>query len=345
MLKYLRERQHFLTSGWAVVHDAFTLDEAAQLRAGCLAAVSARPAAFTPLPTIASLAKEYWHDEVAVVDAMLARRRRVLTRAVALRRKRRGLPPKFAPATGDEILAMTQILMKQLPVSPVVLDAIDLTRKNLWMTSEVIKQLLCGSGKVGSAAGRLASEVGGVEHPVLVADSPVLQEVFGAPYGYSMAGGCLPIDVTKGAGSGVSIWAFTHTSSVSSSSVHLLRPVNRVELQWQLHGLLQSRMLKIPAREWETVTTHMTSRFNLGKCGTVSETVSVKPGSMLVVDPLVFVGLGPNNGWGETVALELQAVSRDAQMSLLPLSWVQLVAAQTVVPEFSCETLFPKLGW
>jgi hypothetical protein len=342
LLKYLAERQHFLTNGWAVVRDAFPQATAMRLRELGAAAVRARPDAFPQYPTIASSCREYWLDEAATVEAMVSRRRRILTRLAALKRKRRGLPPKVAPATGSEIMAMTQLLMKRSLVSPAVRDAVDRTRKNIWMTCPAIEKELCG-GPLGALAGRVAEEIGGVERPVLAADSPLLQEPFGAPMAFAMAAPLFPVDPRVSAA--VSVWAFTHTSSASKSSVHLLRPVERCALQRQLHRLYENGTPLTFPREMETVTNTMTRLFDLPSCGTVSETVSVQEGSVLIVDPYVFVGMGPNYDTCETLALQLLIADRNAELCLTSPSWVQLLSAETVVPDLHAETFFPRLGW
>ena len=341
LLKYLRERQHFLDDGWAIVRDVLPKDYALQLRKIGSCAVRARPKAFIAFPTLSDSAKEFYEPEAEMLNKLLSKRRRLLKRYELLKktqRERRGLQAPSPPATGEEIMAMVALLASQTERAPAVHEAIDATRKNIWMTSRDVEREV-REGLLGEIAGNLAMEVGGVESPSLVADSPVLQEGLGAPFGFNISAPYFPVDTLRS--SCVSLWVFTHRSSTEKSAVHVLRRTGGL-VKRQLSVKLEKGGLAL-TRELETQVDSVTKQFDLGRGNLVPDVVEVSEGSILIVDPHEFVGLGPNYDTSETFALQLMVADARSSVFLQSPSWVQRWAREAVVPELSSDAFFPTL--
>jgi hypothetical protein len=276
-------------------------------------------------------------------------------------------PPKLVKdATGDDVLDMARRIAQQLVKTPAVhssvyndpvrLKAINTHKCNVWMTSDAVKAHAFGS--VGKAIGEVASQVAGVPRPVLFGDRPMLRDTFykptllhcGAPFMgveqfYRRDDSCNVNDEGNALLACVA-WLFMDDSERLRSPFWYVDNSHTLvaeELRKGVRSGVDVRRLTNLFPPVDSDISLWLQHFpTLQSSGTAKE-LMIRAGSLVLADPHLLMGLGPNFGRNQHVSLQCLVVSSESKPSIHPASWVREWKSTSKGVDFKNEVIFPRL--
>lgn len=231
---------------------------------------------------------------------------------------------------------------------PQLLSAISDHRVNLWMTSKVIEQAV--RGEFGKCIGRIAEDVGGVERPVLFNDAPIYRDALGRPFCYHCNAPW--IGIKHGATpDNASVCVYLCTDDVNECSLFahvLMNSHMAVRSQLKMpHGCSEAHVdpnkLLLSFIPMESHMPFMTKHFSFGDEVVGRPLTMLRKGDVVVVNPFMMIGFGPNLLMDERVVWKLNVVSAESQPCLRLPSWVQSWRTSPQQVNFKAATVFPRL--
>lgn len=235
---------------------------------------------------------------------------------------------------------------------PQLLRAIREHRVNTWMTSPALEHVV--RHDFGKRLGQLATEVGGVEEPVLFSDRPLVRPSYGRPFAFHCDAPSIGVDPATAAtppNASVSVLLFTHDVSPAAMQVFAIRESHRL-VRDHLWGLkspppcdpkslrvrfapMESHMpdffAKAPGLPWDD-TVHVSAPV----CG-------IEAGDVLVADTNLLVALGPNLVHEANVVWRWSIVGAASLPSFATDSWINTWRSSPKQIRFDAPSVFPPL--
>lgn len=369
-------RQDFLQKGYAILPHALHEGLASRIRAAVLASTLERSQHFANWPSIYSLPLAPAVHSDSQMNSVLSQleKRRVLLRCYRQMRRRRRQQAKVVrrflngrattDLTEEELWELGELVSQAalnfkgkfctstIANDPQMLRAINAHGANAWMTNSELREIV-ESDDAGfkQPLAQIAEIVGGVERPVVFGDSPVLRLSYGNAIAYQCTAPL--IGVRTNPSSGLSVAAtlilFTHTPSSMVLSPHILenshRPVQEQYIRSVEPNLLVSR--------YRPMESHMPSQlkhFHLDESvravpllSSTSASPSIGPGTVMIVNPHLMVGFGPNFSQHDEVVYRLHVIRQDAKPYMRAPSWIRGWRMTPHEINFNSPVVFPTL--
>lgn len=371
-------RQSFLEKGYAVIPGVLEPNAVQELRSAVLEAAAARRRQLCEVPPITTIFQQqskFSDPSLTAMATTLERRRWVhlFVRSVQQRRRERARVVrtflkgrKKEDLSGEDLWKLSALLQEAVDAAsqqkisrstihsdPQLLRAISAHRVNLWMTNQRLEALIRRPSFTEPLAA-LAEEVGGVEKPVVFSDAPIYREPFGGGSAYQCSATTIG---TRTAGAklarAVSMVLFTYTPSSICFDPHVLSQSHRsmrdqIARGWthrSRHKLLEKLHSSFLLSQF-----HMPYQVQHCCCGpTQGERLlskvpePISPGDILVADPHLFLGFGPNFTPTSEAVYQLNVVSSDCKPSMKSPSWIREWRSLAHDVSFQSPAVFPPL--
>lgn len=278
-------------------------------------------------------------------------------------RARAGLPSSASSSasssslTGEDILRMSQQIAEKVRVGnlakhcdrtvdndPQLLKAIMEHRCNVWMTNREVASFVREEA-TRCKLGDIAATVGGVDRPVLFADSPIARPPLGRPVYFHCSAPTI----------GTASLAVPHTARYKAVTLLLFpQEVSAVSLQLSVvhgsHHKVRTQLgsirpsdLALTFLPMESHMPEMTKLFDgLGDCR-VEAITNIEAGSVMVVDPCLLLSFGPNFSLVNGLVYRMHVVDVSERPSLRPHSWIQSWRSSASHIDFDSPIVFPPL--
>ncbi|CUG38282.1 Hypothetical protein, putative [Bodo saltans] len=348
-------------------------------RQSLLSAVRARKDQFLNLPSIESVVK----GVVRVQDPLYEKLTRRQHEYVANRRKHAALKKRHlalkrqakkkadgsdTSMSSDEIWRLTRAIYEELQSNrnaklcrstvdndPQLLRAIQNHRVNTWMTERSLEDYI--RGDTGKALGRIANEVGGISLPVLFADQPIARPAFGRPHYFHCAAPVIGVNNILDTPAATLLMLLQTPSEaampmyVVENSHVLVR--NRLS---QLQGTARRDLLESMSTRFLPMESHMrhvvekifpaTAGGDQQGGTSVAKSVvlqGLNVGDVLIVDPCLLWGLGPNFTGEEALMWRGHVVGETSVASVEGPSWIRDWRSSSTRVDFRAAAVFPPL--
>ncbi|CCW61424.1 unnamed protein product [Phytomonas sp. EM1] len=368
----LAARQSFLAKGYAILHNVIEPSVVTKLRDAALIATRARPAVFKEVPSLESIFQVHSQRPNRIVDSQLKLQlekrnfvlrhfKQAMKNKVKLRRiaKKYSNGRDMALLSGDELWELSKQLAQEavslssvrhctstVDNDPQMLAAIDKYRANAWMTNPALGTILQSDVRLKTSLARLSEFVGGVEQPVIFGDIPLLREAFGNPIGYHITAPSIGVRTnTHGISNAVTLVLFTFDPSSSKLPLFVMENSHRCIVKQYIHDVPPCN-LSSPFPPAESHVASQVKHFCLNSSVVgkfVDNMDAIRAGSVMVVDPHLLFGFGPNLSWEGEVVYKLNIVSKDAVPYLEAPSWIRGWRSFPQDINFDSPIVFPPL--
>lgn len=370
-------RQHFLEKGYYIVRNVFSGNDLQEVRTAAMEAAVSRRHQLHHIPRIETVFRQkakFSDPSLTKMVSHLEKRRYILEYYRMVRRERRErtkLIQKFLKGRKKEDLSEEELYKLAVLIQQHVkggaacgrqcdrtiyndtqmLHAITEHRANLWMTNKKLEKVL-RSDYFKEALGRIATEVGGVENPVIFSDSPLYREAYGGGVGYHCSASQIGIRTTAQRSSlAVTLAVFTFAPSPLCFEPHILDG-SHLPVRAQLNRcpqLISKLYTPFPVSEYH-VPFALQQQFPgldstiVGKSLLSTGSVDMTPGDVLVINPHLMVAYGPNFTPNPELVYRLHVVNEEAKPYLRSPSWIRSWRSLKKEVDFRSPIVFPTLG-
>ncbi|CCW68891.1 unnamed protein product [Phytomonas sp. Hart1] len=365
-------RQNFLSKGYAILHNIIPPKVVEKLRDETLAATRARPAVFKEVPSLENIFQVHSQRSSIVVDSQLKlqlkKRNFVLQyykQAMKNKREMKKIAQKYSKSqdmtllSGDELWELSKLIAQEaarpssskhctstIENDPQMLAAIDEYRANAWMTNPALGKILQSDVNLKASLARLSEFVGAVENPVIFGDTPLLREAFGNPIGYHITAPSIGVRTnSRDTLNAVTLVLFTFSPSSSKLPLFVMENSHRCIVNQYIHDVTPCHLFS-PFSPAESHVAYQLKQFSLnsnviGKI--VDDMDAIRAGSVMVVDPHLLFGFGPNLSWEGEVVYKLNIVNKEAVPYLEAPSWIHGWRSFPQDINFNSPIVFPPL--
>nr|CCD12888.1 unnamed protein product [Trypanosoma congolense IL3000] len=361
-------RQHYLEHGYAILPNVLSPPLVGQLRESLIASTVARSRYFIDLPDMDSLLKsrEKLSDPLYTkVMERLQRRKHIMRQYREEKRQRKRLAKvaanilngrKKEDLSGEELWRLSEALAKEVgkmsgkgceaTVSndPQMLRAINQYRCNVWMTNKDL-QAMVRDPSFTETIGEVATNVGGVERPVLFCDAPMFREPYGGPFGYHCTAPTIGVKTNGKSTNAVSLLVFTHRPDKQTMPMFVLKGSHLFVREQYISRVLPSD-LALSFLPMETHIPEQLKRFDFDDSvigAPIDDGDMIAPGTVVVVDPHLMIGLGTNASPSRVVVYKMNIVAEDASPMMRAPSWITGWRSLRREVSFSSPVVFPPL--
>ncbi|ORC92086.1 uncharacterized protein TM35_000043000 [Trypanosoma theileri] len=359
-------RQHFLEHGYAILPAVLPTPIVERLKDALISATVARSRCLIDVPDIESMLKckaKLSDPLYAKVVTRLQRRKYLLRLYRAEKRRRKQLSEiaakflngrKKEDLTGEELWKLSEILTTEVSKmsgkgcqstiqnDPQMLRAINEYRCNVWMTNKEIQTLVRDSS-FWKPIGSIATNVGGVERPVLFSDAPMFREPYGSPFGYHCTAPTFGVKTNSRQVHAVTLLLFTHSPNDYQMPLYILKNSHRF-VREQYITRVPPVDLSMPFLPMESHIPEQLKRFNFDSSvvgSLVEGAENITPGTIIAVDPHLMIGMGPNASTERVVVYKLNMVAEDAPPFMKSPSWVTGWRSLPREVNFASPIVFP----
>ncbi|CBH14609.1 hypothetical protein, conserved [Trypanosoma brucei gambiense DAL972] len=361
-------RQQYLENGYAILPNALSPSLVGPLREALIASTVARSRYFIDMPDIESMLKSKGKlsDPLYTnVMARLRKRKHILRQYRAEKRQRRRLAEVAAKVlngrkkedlSGEELWKLSEALTKEVAKmsgrgcqatifnDPQMLRAINEYRCNVWMTNKDLQHIV-RDRSFAELIGGVATNVGGVDRPVLFSDAPMLREPYGSPFGYHCTAPTIGVKTNSSRTSCVSLLVFTHQPDSQTMPLFVLKGSHRF-VKEQYITRISPGDLWMPFIPMETHIPEQLKRFNFDSSVVgvpIEGGDAIGPGTIIAVDPHLMIGMGCNASPSRVVVYRMNVVSEDATPFMGAPSWIVGWRSLRSEVSFSAPVVFPPL--
>ncbi|KAH9601431.1 hypothetical protein LSM04_001732 [Trypanosoma melophagium] len=359
-------RQQFLEHGYAILPAVLPTPLVNRLKDALISSTIARSRCLIDVPDIESMlkCKSKLSDPLyAKVVTRLERRKYLLRMYRAEKRRGKQLSKiaskflngrKKEDLTGEELWKLSEILTTEVAKmsgkgcqstiqnDPQMLRAINEYRCNVWMTNREL-QVLVRDSSFWKPLGTIATDVGGVERPVLFSDAPMFREPYGSPFGYHCTAPTFGVRTNSRQVYAVTLLVFTHSPNQQQMPLYILKNSHRF-VREQYIKCVPPTDLSTPFLPMESHIPEQLKRFKFDNSviGSLAEGVeTISPGTIIAVDPHLMIGLGTNASTERVVVYKLNLVAEDAPPFMKSPSWVTSWRSLPREVNFASPTVFP----
>lgn len=359
-------RQHFIEHGYAILPAAIGAPLIERLRPALVASTVARARCFIDVPDIESMLKSKAKLSDPLYTKVMARlqRRKYMLRRYRMEKRRRKqlteVAAKFLQGrkkeelTGEELWKLSEILTSEVAKisgkgcqstihnDPQMLRAINEYRCNVWMTNKELQSIVRDPAFWGPL-GNIATEIGGVERPVLFSDAPMFREPYGSPFGYHFTAPTIGVKTNLKRVQAVSLLLYTHCPDQLTLPLFLLKGSHRfVREQYLKH--VSAADLSLPFLPMQSHIPEQLKRFTFDDSvvgAPVAGGDAIGPGTVVLLDPHLMVGMGANVSARRVVVYKMNLVSEDAPAFLRAPSWISAWRSLPREVNFASPVVFP----
>ncbi|RNF06447.1 uncharacterized protein Tco025E_07626 [Trypanosoma conorhini] len=359
-------RQHFLQHGYAIFPAAVGTSIVERLRPALTASTVARARYLLEVPDIESMLKSKAKLSDPLYTKVMARlqRRKYMMRLYRAEKRRRKLLTEVAAKflngrkkedlTGEELWKLSEILAKEVVKisgkgcqstiynDPQMLRAINEYRCNVWMTNKELESIV-RDASFWEPIGNIATEVGGVERPVLFSDAPMFREPYGGPFGYHCTAPSIGVRLSGKQPLAVSLLVFTHRPDRQTMPMFLLRGSHRF-VQEQYLTQVSPGDLSLPFLPMESHIPEQLQRFRFDSSvvgGPVEGGDAIGPGTVVLFSPHLMIGMDANASTERVVVYKLNLVAENAPPFLKSPSWITAWRSFPREVNFASPVVFP----
>ncbi|EAN99794.1 hypothetical protein, conserved [Trypanosoma cruzi] len=365
-LVFATARQQFLQHGYAIFSAAIGASLIERLRPALTASTVARARCFIDVPDIESMlkSKSRLSDPLYTkVMARLQRRKYMLRRYREEKKRRKQLKEVVAnflngrekeDLTGEELWKLSELLAKEavsvpgkecrstIKNDPQMLRAINEYRCNVWMTNKELENIV-RDPSFWQPIGAIASDVGGVERPVLFADAPMFREPYGGPFGYHCTAPSIGVKTNGNQPLAVSLLVFTHRPDKQKMPLFVLKGSHRFVQDQYLRYVLPN-VLSLPFLPMESHIPEQIKRFNFDSSvvgSPIEGGDAIGPGTVVVLNPHLMIGVGANASTERVAVYKLNLIAENAPPFLKAPSWITAWRSLPREVNFASPVVFP----
>ena len=260
------------------------------------------------------------------------------------RRIRRSLPQrrqtKRSDLSGEELeeIARRTVAAQSLlgPSSPNIRHAAEVHRANLWMTSNEVHDRF--KADICPVLGTMLRKEIGMKRPVLFGDQPIVRDAYDSPMGFHFNAKHIGVDCLRSAAVGFYVFSTDHTPLrmpmrvQEGSHTIAAREVggsSALLSQWPIVSMEDERSVEGDWRKFVFTELKQTTL------------ICREAGTIVLVDPFLFVAFGANLAREPTVVYRGFVVEEDAAPHFAPPSWIRSLASEEL--RFGCSALFPVI--
>ncbi|KEG13356.1 hypothetical protein DQ04_01051090 [Trypanosoma grayi] len=359
-------RQHFLEHGYAVLPATLGAPLIERLRPALVASTVARARHLTEVPDIESMLKSKAKLSDPLYEKVMTRlqRRRYLLRLYRTEKRRRKqlaqVAAKFLNGrrkeelTGEELWTLSEKLSTEaakmsgkgcqstVQNDPQMLRAINEYRCNVWMTNKELQSVV-RDPSFWEPLGVIATDVGGVEQPVLFSDASIFREPYGSPFGYHCTAPTIGVKTNGSHMVAVSLLVFTHRPDQQTMPLFVLKGSHRFVREQYIRRVPPGD-LSLPFLPMESHIPEQIKRFQFDSSvvgAPMNGGDEISPGTVVVLDPHLMIGIGANASTARVVVHKLNLVSQDAQPFMKAPSWITAWRSLPAEVNFASPVVFP----
>lgn len=344
---FQRASENFSAHGFALLPGILEPQLVAALKSALTEGVLARKETFLHVPPMIDVLRR--HFDATEDPGYAAFKRKWKER----RRQKRQLSPKKQTqyhSNDHDVWAMSekiaQMIVKRSPVDtdigndPQRLKAIDDFKVNVWMTNRELRQLI--HGDLGKSVGEIVTNVAGISTPRLFCDRPFFREAYCRPSFLHFAAPFIGIDHPIRDQAICGIWIFCNETTAMRCPISYLEKSHiKIRAIYSQKDPLNFTSDFVPV---DSDTSLWLRHFPEFAQSCTSCTISPIPvGSVLLFDPFLFVGMGPNFSSETNISWQLFAIPESATPSLRQNSWIRGWRTSGKEISFHNEVIFPKL--